>query len=36
MRRVETEDYWITLSVSEKPVKAWLNAFVDAMMPDER
>ena len=34
-RRVETEDYWITLSVSEKPTKAWLDRFIEEVLADE-
>lgn len=34
-RRIETEEYWITVSVSEKPVKAWLDRLIEEALPNE-
>jgi len=34
-RRVETQDYWITLSVSEKPTKAWLDRLVEEVFRED-
>jgi len=33
-RRVETDEYWITLSVSEKPTKAWLDRVIEEVLRD--
>lgn len=33
-RRVETEGYWITLSVSEKPTQAWLEHVIDEALQE--
>ena len=35
-RRVETSDYWVSLSVSEKPQRAWLEKLIEEAIETEQ